>query len=107
MIAQFNGFDFIHLIAPRPLLMIAGTAAVTAYLSREAIEQAEEPKELFWIEGATHVDLYDKEEYLPTTMAKLTDFFQTSLDAATPMDRREDRTPQLAAAPPAAAAASV
>jgi fermentation-respiration switch protein FrsA (DUF1100 family) len=107
LIAQFNGFEFIHLIAPRPLLMIAGTAAVTAYLSREAIEQAEEPKELFWIEGATHVDLYDKEDYLPTTMAKLTDFFQTSLDAARPMDRREDRTPQLAAAPPAAAAASV
>jgi fermentation-respiration switch protein FrsA (DUF1100 family) len=107
LIAQFNGFEFIHLITPRPVLMIAGTEAVTAYVSREAIDQALEPKELFWVDGATHVDLYDKEEYLPAVIAKLTDFFQTSLDAATPIDRRENRTPQLAAAAPAAAAASV
>jgi fermentation-respiration switch protein FrsA (DUF1100 family) len=106
LIAQFNGFEFIHLIAPRPLLMIAGTNAVTAYLSREAIEQAREPKELFWVEGATHVDLYDKEEYLPVVIAKLADFFRASLDAATPMDRGEDRTPQLASATTTAAAAT-
>jgi fermentation-respiration switch protein FrsA (DUF1100 family) len=107
LIAQFNGFEFIHLIAPRPLLMVAGTEAVTAYLSREAIEQAREPKELFWIDGATHVDLYDKAEYVPAAIAKLANFFRTSLDAATPIDRRENRTPQLAAAATAAAAASV
>ncbi|MCW2876816.1 MAG: hypothetical protein JWQ95_916, partial [Sphaerisporangium sp.] len=75
LIAQFSAFDMIHLISPRPLLMIAGTEAATAYLSREAIEKAHEPKELFWIDGATHVDLYDKEEYLPTPVAKLADFF--------------------------------
>jgi len=83
LIAQFNAFDLIHLIAPRPLLMIAGTAAATAYLTREAIEQAREPNELFWIDGATHVDLYDKEEYLPTAVTKLADFFRSHLDGTT------------------------
>ncbi|MEV7993195.1 alpha/beta hydrolase [Streptomyces sp. NPDC086077] len=34
-----------------------------------------EPKELFWIDGATHIDLYDKEEYVPTVVTKLSSFF--------------------------------
>ncbi|MGW8951524.1 alpha/beta hydrolase [Streptomyces sp. NPDC055709] len=78
-IAQYSSYDLIHLISPRPLLMIAGTAADTAYFSREAIEKAREPKELFWIEGATHIDLYDKEPYVPTAVAKLAEFFGKNL----------------------------
>jgi uncharacterized protein len=79
LIAQFNAFETIELISPRPLLMIVGTEAATAYLSQEAIEKAREPKELYRIDGATHVDLYDKEQYVPTAVAKLTDFFTTHL----------------------------
>ncbi|MHA6758361.1 alpha/beta hydrolase [Streptacidiphilus sp. PAMC 29251] len=79
LLAQYAAFDLVHLISPRPLLMIAGTEAVTDYFSREAIERAAEPKELVWIDGATHVDLYDKEEYLPTVLAKLTEFFGAHL----------------------------
>ena len=30
-------------------------------MSDEAIENAAEPKELFLVEGATHIDLYHKE----------------------------------------------
>ena len=81
LIAQFTAFETIELIAPRPLLMIVGTEAVTAYLSEEAIDKAREPKELYWIDGATHVDLYDKEQYVPTAVAKLTEFFATHLSA--------------------------
>ena len=91
LLAQFNAFDLIHLISPRPLLMIAGTEAATAYLSQEAIEKAREPKELFWIDGATHVDLYDKEEYVPTVVAKLADFFAAQLGGTKSDDRHEDR----------------
>jgi fermentation-respiration switch protein FrsA (DUF1100 family) len=79
LIAQFNAFETIELIAPRPLLMIVGAEAATAYISQEAIEKARGPKELYWIDGATHVDLYDKDEYVPTAVAKLTDFFGTNL----------------------------
>ena len=93
LIAQFDAFGLIHLIAPRPLLMIAGTEAATAYLTREAIEKAREPKELAWIDGATHVDLYDKDEYIPTAIAKLTDFFRTHL-SKTMADPRSEQGAQ-------------
>ncbi|WP_432942730.1 alpha/beta hydrolase [Kribbella sp. CA-253562] len=79
LLALFDGFRFTHLIAPRPLLMIAGTEAVSDYFSVDAIERAAEPKELFWIEGASHVDLYDQDEYVWPAVEKLTEFFGTHL----------------------------
>ncbi|WNO74793.1 alpha/beta hydrolase [Streptomyces sp. AM8-1-1] len=81
-IAQYSSFDMVDLISPRPLLMIAGTEADTAYFSREAIARAREPKELFWVEGATHIDLYDRDTYVPAAVAKLTGFFKENLAAA-------------------------
>jgi fermentation-respiration switch protein FrsA (DUF1100 family) len=74
-LAQYDSYAMIKLISPRPLLMIAGSEAESAYFSREAIEQATEPKELVVIDGATHIDLYDKDEYVTRAVAKLTEFF--------------------------------
>ncbi|MFF7602380.1 hypothetical protein [Streptomyces mirabilis] len=34
-----------------------------------------EPKEPFVIDGATHIDLYDKDECVTPVVAKLTEFF--------------------------------
>ncbi|OAS17252.1 hypothetical protein A8708_02270 [Paenibacillus oryzisoli] len=78
-IAYFEAFRFIDQISPRPLLMIAGNQAVTSWMTTEAIANAKEPKELFWIDGATHVDTYDKDEYVTTAASKLTEFFCTNL----------------------------
>ncbi|MEV2253871.1 alpha/beta hydrolase [Streptomyces sp. NPDC050147] len=75
LLAQYDSYAMIELISPRPLLMIAGSEAESAYFSREAIEQAAEPKELVVIDGATHIDLYDKDEYVTPAVAKLTEFF--------------------------------
>ncbi|MFL1429604.1 MULTISPECIES: alpha/beta hydrolase [unclassified Nocardiopsis] len=74
-IAQYDSYAMIGLISPRPLLMIAGSEADTAYFSREAIEKAHEPKELFLVEGATHIDLYDRDEYVSQAADRLTGFF--------------------------------
>ncbi|MFJ8493467.1 alpha/beta hydrolase [Streptomyces sp. NPDC094038] len=74
-LAQYDSYAMIELISPRPLLMIAGSKAESAYFSREAIERAAEPKELFVIAGATHIDLYDQDEYVTPAVAKLTGFF--------------------------------
>ena len=64
----------------------------------QAIEKAQQPKELFWIDGATHVDLYDKEEYLPIAVAKLADFFGAHLGGnESRTTATQDRTHQTVA----------
>jgi len=78
-IVGFDAFAFADLIAPRPLLLIAGRAAVTSWMAVETFQRAREPKELHWIDGASHVDLYDKEEYVAPAVARLADFFTASL----------------------------
>ncbi|MEV0696861.1 alpha/beta hydrolase [Saccharopolyspora sp. NPDC050389] len=80
-IAQYDSYAMIELISPRPLLMIIGSEADTGYFSREAIEKANEPKELFVIDGATHVALYDEDEYVSPAVAKLGEFFGDNLTA--------------------------
>jgi fermentation-respiration switch protein FrsA (DUF1100 family) len=47
--------------------------------SQYAYNMAKDPRELFIIEGATHMDLYDKEAYVPAIVEKLTDFFSKNL----------------------------
>jgi fermentation-respiration switch protein FrsA (DUF1100 family) len=37
------------------------------------------PKELLWIDGASHVDLYDTPEYVNPAAEKLTGFFSNEL----------------------------
>jgi fermentation-respiration switch protein FrsA (DUF1100 family) len=48
-------------------------------MSVEAFQTAPGPKELNWIEGASHNDLYDKEQYVGPTIAKLTQFYTANL----------------------------
>ncbi|WP_343245807.1 alpha/beta hydrolase [Streptomyces sp. SID4985] len=84
---EFDAWSFIEMISPRPLLMIVGTGADSRAHAERAIDKADEPKELFWIEGASHVDLYgDREKFLDPAVAKLTEFFTTSLRAGTPAE---------------------
>jgi fermentation-respiration switch protein FrsA (DUF1100 family) len=45
----------------------------------EAFQNARSPKELRWIDGASHVDLYDKDQYVGPAVSKLTQFFATYL----------------------------
>ncbi|AKC38676.1 alpha/beta hydrolase [Mycobacteroides chelonae] len=74
-IAAYSSYDHVDLISPRPLLMIAGTEADTLYFSEQAIAQADEPKELFLLDGATHIDLYDNLQYVDPAVEKLAAYF--------------------------------
>lgn len=78
-LAAFNAFDLIETISPRPILLIVGSKADTIYFSDSAYEKAQEPKEMFRIEGATHVDLYDKSPFVEQVADKLTQFFSLAL----------------------------
>jgi uncharacterized protein len=82
-IATFDAFRSVDLIAPRPLLMIVGREAVTSWMSVEAFQKALGPKELLWIDGAMHNDLYDKEQYVGPAITKLAGFFTKNLAADT------------------------
>ncbi|XUL91642.1 alpha/beta hydrolase [Streptomyces galilaeus] len=78
-IAGFDAFSSLGLIAPRPVLLISGRAAVTSWMSVEAYQKAYGDKELVWIEGASHVDLYDRDEYVTPAVEKLSGFFGARL----------------------------
>ncbi|SDT23883.1 alpha/beta hydrolase [Actinoplanes derwentensis] len=74
-VIQSDMFAMIELIAPRPLLMIIGSMANTAYMSRNAIARAAEPKELFVVDGGTHISMYHQNDHVTQAVAKLTTFF--------------------------------
>ncbi|MBB3038248.1 alpha/beta hydrolase [Hoyosella altamirensis] len=76
---QFDAYTGVGKIAPRPLLMIAGTEAETKGFSDGAVSAAGETAELFEIDGATHVDLYDVEHYVAQAVEKLNAFFAKHL----------------------------
>ncbi|MER7930272.1 alpha/beta hydrolase [Streptomyces sp. NPDC096057] len=80
--ASFDAFHAVPLIGERPLLQIIGTRAVTSWMAVDIHQKATGPKELHWVEGASHVDLYDKKEYVDPAVAKLTDFYTANLGAA-------------------------
>jgi uncharacterized protein len=76
---NFYPFNDIETISPRPLLFIAGDQAHSKEFSEDAYKRAAEPKELYWVEGANHVDLYDRVTLIPWN--KLTTFFTQHLAA--------------------------
>lgn len=61
----------------QPLLMITGSKADTKYMTDSAFENAvnTKEKELFVIDGATHIQTYWKPEYVNKAVNKLTEFF--------------------------------
>ena len=65
----------------QPLLMIAGSKADTKYMTDDAFKKATnaKSKELFVLEGGTHIQSYWKEEYVDKAVSKLTDFFNNNL----------------------------
>ena len=74
---NFYPFNDIETISPRPMLFITGDKAHSREFSEDAFKRAAEPKELVWVRGAGHVDLYDRVDLIP--FGKLTSFFNQHL----------------------------
>lgn len=71
----FSVYYLIPELLTQPLLLIAGSKADTKIYSEQAYELSNGPKELFVIEGATHISLYDAPEYVDQAVTKLVSFF--------------------------------
>ncbi|MER2552323.1 MAG: alpha/beta hydrolase [Thauera sp.] len=74
---NFYPFNDIETISPRPLLFITGDQAHSREFSEDAYQRAAEPKELYYVPGAGHVDLYDRMNLIP--WGKLAAFFTRHL----------------------------
>ncbi len=79
MLSMMNFFalDYIQEISPRPILFIAGDRAHSLGFSQRAYDMATEPKELYIVEDAEHIDLYDRVDRIP--FDKLERFFKDNL----------------------------
>lgn len=77
---RFDATDRIELI-DRPLLMIAGSKADSLYMSEDAFAKSAgtKDKELFEIDGATHIETYWVPKYVDSAMEKLTAFYARTL----------------------------
>ena len=74
---NFRLLDFIDEISPRPILFIVGDSAHSKFFSENAYAKAAEPKELFVVNDAEHIDLYDRKDRIP--FEKLEKFFNENL----------------------------
>ncbi|MNW02877.1 hypothetical protein D3C71_1987300 [compost metagenome] len=59
------------------MLFITGDQAHSKEFSEEAYKLAGQSKELYYVKGAGHVDLYDRTDLIP--FDKLTNFFTKNL----------------------------
>lgn len=76
---SFDGFGGADTLLTQPLLMIAGSEAGSLWHSQELVAKAAGPKELYVVEGATHMTLYDDSGQVAQASKKLAAFFNQSL----------------------------
>jgi len=74
---NFPLMNYLKDISPRPILLIAGDKAHSLYFSEDVYKMAAEPKELYIVKGARHIDLYDRVDMIP--FDKLESFFKEHL----------------------------
>ena len=77
---RWDATDQIELI-DQPLLMIAGSKADSLYMTEEAFPKATgtKDKELFKIDGATHIETYWVPKYVEAALGKLKPFYARTL----------------------------
>ena len=74
---NYRLLDYIDEISPRPILFIVGDRAHSKFFSENAYAAANEPKEIYTVEDAEHIDLYDRVDRIP--FDKLEEFFKLNL----------------------------
>lgn len=79
-VLTYDAFSKAEVFLTQPLLVIAGSAADSKWVSDTLIEKAASTdKKLVIIDGANHMELYDKPEYVKPAVASLSQFFTEKL----------------------------
>lgn len=74
---NYNLLDHIDEISPRPISLIVGDRAHSKFFSENVYAAASEPKELYVVNDAEHIDLYDRTDRIP--FDKLEEFFKNNM----------------------------
>lgn len=75
----FDAFANIETFLTQPFLVIVGSKAGSRWQGEQAYNIAKSPKELFIVDGATHMDLYDIPKYVTQVVGKLKEFYGKNL----------------------------
>lgn len=75
---NFRSLDFVDQISPRPILMIVGENAHSKFFSENVYKAAAEPKDLYVVPDAIHIDLYDRLDKIP--FDKMESFFKEAFE---------------------------
>lgn len=79
-IYTFEAFHLMDELLTQPLLMVVGSKSDALYVSERAIERAASKiKELYLIDGATHIDMYDRQPYVDEAIGKIKSFLVSNL----------------------------
>ncbi|MBG9587127.1 alpha/beta hydrolase [Cytobacillus firmus] len=78
-ILSFSASAQIGTYLTQPMLLIVGTEADTRGYSDQFYALSNGPKELFEVEGATHIAMYDIPEYVGQAVTKLSEFYGANL----------------------------
>jgi fermentation-respiration switch protein FrsA (DUF1100 family) len=79
-LVTYDAFNLVEHYLTQPLLVVAGSAAGSRWMSEDLVRRsASLQKSIHMIEGATHMDLYDKPEYVTQVLGNLAPFFKANL----------------------------
>jgi len=78
-VIAFSAFNQLGTLLTQPVLLVAGSNAGSRWQSELAYNMAKSTKELFIVDGATHMDLYDIPKYVTQAVSKLKEFYGKNL----------------------------
>lgn len=76
---RYDAFSMMPELWSHPLLVISGSLADTIGFAKQAVKLSDGKGELKVIDGATHVDLYYKDQYVDQAVKMLAKFFKVNL----------------------------
>lgn len=78
-IIAFDAAENIQELLTQPLLLIAGSDAGSLWQSKHFYDLAKTKKELFLVDHATHMTMYDQPDHVDKAVAKLASFYNKNL----------------------------